>query len=996
MSTWRLSQRNWRRILSGDLQAVKASDAISTILDELALALEGDLRRDRTYRRIYATDASVYAKEPVAVAFPRSQSDIEQLLTFSRTTGVPLLARGAGTSLAGQVVGDGLIVDFGRYMNAILEIDAEGCCARVQPGVIQDELNRVAGEHGLLLGPDTSTGNRAMLGGMIGNNSCGSRSILYGTTRDHVRSLEVILADGSHHRLTDWSAHEVEAVIAGDGPLSTIVAGLRKIVAGNEPLIRERFPAENVRRRNSGYALDYLTQTVLVDPAGQPLNLGRFLCGSEGTLALVIEATVNLEPVPAARGLVVAHFDSLAKALAAVQTSLSFQPSAVELIDRPLLELTKGQIEQRRNRFFIDGDPDAVLLVEVFGESEDQIDDRLGGLSDRLESEGGAYSCVRIANDRMSRVWALRKAALGLLMGLPGDAKPVAFVEDTAVAVERLPAFIERFQGVMAKHQTECVYYGHASVGELHMRPILDLKRSDHVERLAAIGGDIADLVAEFRGSLSGEHGDGRVRSPFIGRVMGDEIVELFRRVKTLFDPAGLLNPGKIVDPLPVDADLRYPPERVPSEVSTVFHFEEGGLTRAVEKCNGAGVCRKLATAGGTMCPSYMVTQDELHSTRGRANLFRSLLWERDPEAVMASSSLYEALDLCLQCKGCMSECPASVDMAKLKSEFLQHHWDVHGLPLRVRAIGHIALLNRLALVFPRLSNAVLRVGPIARVLRAFLGFHPSRQIPAFATTRLRRWFRKRAATRQGETVGQVALFLDEFTDAHDPAIGRAAVELLEGLGYEVLLPKHVDSGRPLISKGLLRAASKRARRNVEILAPLADAGIPILGLEPSAALTLVDEYPALVPEAQRADARKLAGAVRLIGDFIAEVHSLRDLSGYFDAEHRKILLHGHCHQKALVGIDGCVAALSIPTGHEVAVTDAGCCGMAGSFGYDRDHHDISMAIAEQRLFPAIRSAPEGTVVVAPGFSCRHQISDGLGVKALHPVQVLRSALQAR
>ena len=960
----------------------------------LRATLQGEVRTDETHRAIFATDASIYSETPEAVAFPKNERDLLTLVTHANETDSCLIPRAAGTSLAGQVVGSGLVVDIGRHMNTILELDENNRSVRVEPGVIQDDLNRFLGPSGLLFGPDTSTSSRAMIGGMMGNNSCGSRSIRYGTTREHVLGCRAILADGSTYDFKDWDSEQLAEQTASDVRLARLLNGLRDIVDRYRPQIDSRFPKEEVIRRNTGYALDYLAKTVLLEPEGEPLNLAKFLCGSEGTLAVWTEATLNCEPKPEASGVVVAHFETLRAALEATVEVVKLNPSAVELIDKPILDRTLDQLQQRRNRFFIEGDPEAVLIIEFFGDSEEDVTKKKAEVSAALTDGGKSYYCADIAADRVHQVWALRKAGLGLLMGIRGDFKPVAFVEDTAVAVEDLPEYIDEYSAIMARYGVECVYYGHASVGELHLRPSLNLKDSAEVDKLKGIGKEVAELVGKYNGSLSGEHGDGRVRSPFIADFMGEELAEAFREVKALWDPDNRLNPGKIVDPKPVEADLRTHVDTATPEVPTTFSFDrEMGIVRATEKCNGAGACRKLDGAGGVMCPSYRATRDELHSTRGRANLMRTLLTSGDPEKTFESEELYQALSLCLACKGCKTECSASVDLAKLKSEFLQQYRDKKGTPLAVRAFAWIAAINRLGSIVPWLTNFVMRNRVLSGVLRRILGVHKNRHLPPLSRTSFRRWLSGRSLKTNTQH-GSIVLFVDEFTDYQDAVVGRDSVELLEALGYDVATPKHADSGRPLISKGMLRAARKRAIKNVHTLFPFAEAGHKIVGLEPSAALTLVDEYPDLVPPAMLSKAKLVAEQTQLLEDFLAEEHDKRDLSDYFVTEERAVLLHGHCHQKALVGTGGALSALSIPAGYRAELIDAGCCGMAGSFGYETEHYDLSMQIGESRLFPAVRSADAETIIAAAGFSCRHQIYDGTQRKALHPAQVLRRALR--
>lgn len=969
---------------------------INRKLTQLNERLTGEVRFDDVHQHLYATDASIYCERPVGVAFPKNNDDVKQLIRFATDTGIPLIPRTAGTSLAGQVVGSGLVVDLGRFMTAILDTSFPDREVRVEPGVIQDELNRFLDEHSLVFGPDTSTGNRAMIGGMIGNNSCGSHSILYGTTREHLKAAKVLLSDGTAVELTDWDASQVDQIAGQKDRLGEIVSGLRTLVKENTDEIRSGFPDARIKRRNTGYALDYLLSTVLADPNGAELNLAKFLCGSEGTLALVTEALLNVDPKPTHIGVCVPHFDTLQSALKATKIAVGLEPSAVELIDKKILDLTLNQREHRHNRFFIEGDPAAILVVEFFRDSSEAVEKAKRELNNRLVKEGLCYATADIEANQIKKVWALRKAGLGLLMGMINDEKPVAFVEDTAVAVDDLPAYIDRFQSIMNQNDTDCVFYGHASVGELHLRPLVDLKTHQGVNKLDKVAREVADLVGEFRGSLSGEHGDGRVRSPYIKHAMGSGLVAVFKQVKDLWDPAGIFNPHKIVDPVEATKKLRSSVDQPVPSLPTVFTYEaDGSLLAHIERCNGAGACRKLPDAGGGMCPSYMVTKEELHTTRGRANLFRQLLAERGPQETMAATELVEAFDLCLACKSCKRECPASVDMTKLKAEFFQHYWESHRVPIKVLSVGYIAKFNKLALLMPRVANWFLLNRFFGPLFRKILGFAPNIPFPLFSPLSFKRWFKRRKTSHlTGEPIKTVALFADEFTDANDLDVGQAAVELLERLGYRVVIPKHVDSGRPLLSKGLVRAAAKRIQRNVDYLKPIAEQGIPILGLEPSATATLVDEALDLVPKHQLKDAQIVAEAVSMLDDFLASEAQQRNLAASFDAQKRKILFHGHCHQKAVLSTEGSLDALRIPLGHEVEMIDAGCCGMAGAFGYEAKHQLFSQQVFELKLAAAVRCADDTTRISASGFSCRHQITNLTGRRAQHPAQILRDALK--
>lgn len=952
-------------------------------------ALDGELRFDALHRRLYAQDASIYAQQPAGVAFPRHTADVQALVRISAATGQPLIPRAAGTSLAGQCVGDGLVVDTGRHMHEILELNVAERWVRVQPGVILDELNRYLAPHGLFFGPDTSTSNRCMIGGMVGNNSCGSHSILYGNTMRHVLELGVVFADGTYELLKPWDAAELARQRERDDALGAGLRALLAIADEHQTLIDRTYPPREVVRRNTGYPLDDVTHRAPYGDGGD-FSLARFMCGTEGTLGITTEVKLNLVDLPTHKLLVAAHFHDLHEALVATVIAVGHEPAAVELIDRNILEQTKTNLEQRKNRFFIEGDPDAILVIEFYRDSEEALQRAADEVIAALQAAGHgyAYPIVRAPDD--ARVWAMRKAGLGLLMGVVGDEKAVSVIEDTAVPVADLPDYVSDIQALMAEHGTNTVYHAHASVGELHIRPSLNLKLRSDVEKMDAIAAATADLVRKYNGSLSGEHGDGRVRAPYLERFFGEEVYALHRELKAAFDPRNIMNPGKIVDPAPVDADLRYEPDVPTPEVDTLFDWSSDlGFVRAVEKCNGAGACRKQATAGGTMCPSYMATQDERDTTRGRANVFRQLLLE-GPDTAMASHTLYDAMDLCLSCKGCKRECPANVDLARLKAEFQQHYWDAHGVQLSAWLFGNYARLSKLAAIAPALANFVMTFALTRWVMGLLMGLAPQRQLPLFAPQTFRRWFASHAPAKHERAVW---LFIDPFTEFTEPELGRAAVAVLEAAGYRVELFGVEDDGRTMLSKGLVRAAKALVNRN---LAQVADAlkahpERKVLGLEPSALLTFTDEWLDLATPEQRATAQDLASRAMLIDDFLAAAHDAGELAVDW-AGAGEVILHGHCHQKALVGTAGTEAILRA-AGYDVQTLATGCCGMAGSFGYEKKHYDVSQKVGELVLFPALRAAEEDALVCAPGTSCRHQIADGVQRSAHHPIVLLQRAL---
>ena len=1000
---------------------------------QLAARLAGELRFDATTRTLYATDASEYQEQPAAVALPRTEADLRELIAFAHRHGLGLVPRTAGTSLAGQVVGSGVVVDVGRHLNRIVAIDPAARRVRVQPGVVRNELNLALRPHGLFFPPETSTANRAMIGGMVGNNSCGANSIVHGTVREHLVSARGFLSDGSTATFGPLTPAEFAAKCAGPNQLETrIYRAVRDLLApaANRALIRENYPKPAVTRRNTGYALDRLMDCAVFDPESpRPFNLCQLLAGSEGTLFLGVEFELNCEPLPPPGALLCAHFATIQDALHATLIAMRHRPFGCELIDRHILECTKANLEQARNRFFVEGDPGAVLVVEIRDARPAAVEARLRTIADELRAAGLGYAFPVVRGDDCNRVWDLRRAGQGLMMNVPGDAKPREVVEDTAVAVADLPAYIAEFDALLRdKYGISSVYYAHAGAGELHTRPLFDLKTAEGLRFFRGIATDVAVLVKKYRGSLSGEHGDGRLRGEFIPFMVGPECFALMRRVKETFDPRGIFNPGKIIDTPPMDTSLRHGPEQPTPEYKTVFNFSATqGVLRAAEKCNGVGECRKSHLMGGTMCPSFMATRDERDTTRARANLLRHVLTEsRADMNAWDSEAVADVMDLCLSCKGCKSECPSNVDVARLKAEWQQHYHDVHGVPLRSRLVANFARSMRLAALAPRAYNWLITAPDVARWLRRIAGFAPGRSLPLLHATTLAAWHARHANQTgiRGESAsahsvarqeaghpsstrvpdgqgparpfprGRVHLFCDEFTNYHDAPIGIKAVQLLNRLGYEVVIPAHVESGRAQLSKGLVREAQALAIRNVELLAAVVTRDAPLIGIEPSAILGFRDEYPDLVPDRLRDAAQALARQALLLEEFIArEADAGRIDPAAFNARPQAITLHGHCHQKALSSVKPTVRMLELPAGHRVTVIPSGCCGMAGSFGYEREHFALSQQIGELVLFPAVRAAPADTLVAAPGTSCRHQIKDGTGRIALHPVEILHAAL---
>lgn len=965
--------------------------------NELRARLKGDLYTGDAMRLLYATDASAYRELPAAVCRPDDSGDIRLLIDFARKMKISLIPRTAGTSLAGQVVGDGIIVDVSRYMTRILELNVEEHWVRVQPGVVLDELNNFLQPYGLFFGPETSTSNRCMIGGMVGNNACGAHSLVYGSTRNHTLEIKTLLSDGSEAIFGRLSNEGFLSKCTLNSLEGQIYRSIQEILQNpeNQQEIRAQYPDPEVERRNTGYALDLLLETAPFTAGKPDFNFCTLLAGSEGTLAFSTEITLNLVPLPPKENaLICIHCHTLDEAFEANLVALKHKPVAVELMDHFILERTKDNITQRKNRFFIQGEPAAILVVELALESRDAIDAVASGLIAHMKKAGFGYHFPIIYGDDIKKVWALRKAGLGLLSNIPGDKKPVAVIEDTAVNPAVLPAYMADFRKMLKRLGLECVFYAHIATGELHLRPVLDLKDPNDVELFYTVGLETAKLVKKYRGSLSGEHGDGRLRGEFIPLMIGHHNYQLLRKIKATWDPNGIFNPGKITDTPRMNASLRYKPGQQTREIDTVFDFSESmGIVRAAEQCNGSGDCRKSEQFAGTMCPSYQATRDENTTTRARANILREFLTHSEKTNPFDHQEIYDIMDLCLSCKGCKSECPSNVDIAKYKAEFLQHYYDANGIPLRTRMIAYINSFNKLGSIFPGLYNFFLKNSFTSGLMKKTIGFAPKRSIPLLYKSTLRAWHKK---NKQNPANGKlVYLFADEFTNYNDVELGIAAIKALNKLGYRVEIPNHIESGRTFLSKGFLRKAKKIAEKNVQLLSPLVSREHPLVGIEPSAILTFRDEYIDLTFGALKSKALELSRHCFLFEDFImAEVNAGNIRKEQFTGEARQIRLHGHCHQKALASTASTRFMLELPIEYKVDEIKSGCCGMAGSFGYESEHYDVSMKVGELVLFPEIRKTKQETTLAAPGTSCRHQIMDGTGRKALHPVEVFWESLK--
>ncbi|MBT1700775.1 FAD-binding protein [Fulvivirgaceae bacterium PWU4] len=962
--------------------------------------LEGDLFTDETTRKLYATDASAYREIPVAVAIPKTEEDLVKLIRFARENKTSIIPRTAGTSLAGQVVGAGIVVDVSKHFNRILEVNAEEKWARVQPGIVRDDLNQHLKSYGYYFAPETSTANRAMIGGMIGNNSCGSNSVVYGSTREHLLEVDTILADGSKVWFGPLTEQEFSTRVNSNN--STLEQSLYKHIhnmlsdAGNIREIEKEFPKHAVHRRNTGYAIDMLARMQPFNREGQPFNFSSLIAGSEGTLAFVTSAKIRLTPLePPHKKLVCIHCRSIDESLRANLVALQHRPSAVELMDHYVFEATKRNLGQVENRFFIEGDPQAILVAELTRDSVARVDADAAALIEDLKQQGLGYSYPVVGGDDIKKVWNLRKAGLGLLSNVPGDEKPVPVIEDTAVDVQDLPAYIADVGEVLKKHGLYSVHYAHAGSGELHLRPIIDLKKTEGVKLFRTIAEEIATLVKKYNGSLSGEHGDGRLRGEFIPQMIGEHNYKLIKDLKRVWDPGNIFNPGKIVDTPPMDTFLRFDKGQVTKEFDTMLDFSENlGILRAAEQCNGSGDCRKTEISGGTMCPSYMATRHEKDTTRARANILREMITRSDKANSFAHEEIAEVMDLCLSCKGCKSECPSNVDMGKLKQEWQYQYYKEKGVPFRSRMIGNFALGMKLASAMPWGYRLVFGNKALGNFAKSVIGFAKDRSMPHLSPVSWKKWFTTQFKPVTKQPRKTVYLFIDELLNYNEAEIGITTVKLLDKLGYGIKVLNHYDSGRSFLSKGLLKEAQALARKNVALYKDHITHETPLVGVEPSAILTFRDEYPDLLRGAEKEAALKISHHTLMIEEFLSKELDAGNIDPKLFKEQRALIkVHGHCQQKALSTLTHVKKILTRLGNNEVHMIASGCCGMAGSFGYEKEHYELSMQIGELVLFPTVRKQPENVIIAAAGTSCRHQIKDGTGRRAQHPVEILWQSL---
>ena len=954
----------------------------------------GELYLDALHRTIYATDASAYRMLPEAVAIPKTTNDIKLLIDFAKRNKTTLIPRAAGTSLAGQCVGKGIVVDASKHFNKIIDFNKKTKTVKVQPGVIRDQLNEFLKPHGLFFGPNTSTSNRCMIGGMVGNNSSGTTSIQYGVTRDKVLTLNTILSDGSQVRFGSISKDKFQEKMKQN----SVEGAIYKMISDEfskettQKEITKEFPKPNIHRRNTGYALDAIIDSEIFSNSSKPINIAKLLCGSEGTLAFTTEITLKLDDLPPKHTvLIAAHFTTIDESLKAVVHAMDYNLYMCELMDKTILDCTKDNREQLKNRFFIEGDPEAILMLEIRANKLERAKTQAKHVIDHLKEHDFGYAFPILLNNDIDKAIELRKAGLGLLGNIVGDKKAVPCIEDTAVELKDLPEYIKEFTAIMDKYSQKAVYYAHAGAGELHLRPMLNLKKAADVHLFRQITHETALLVKKYGGSFSGEHGDRIVKAEFIPIMIGEKNYELVKKIKFTFDPHNIFNKGKIVDPFQMDEHLRYEKDRIEPKIETILDFSDSkGILRAAEKCNGSADCRKPSFAGGTMCPSYRATKNEKDSTRARANALREVLTTSKETNRFNSEELKKVFDLCLSCKACASECPSNVDVATLKAEFQYQYYKTNGIPFRTKLLASNNKWNNLGSKFPIFTNAILK----SSVAKKVMGIASKRSIPKLYKTTFFKWFQKHKESFKKQTFknGELYLFVDEFTNHYDVEIGIDAVTLLSHLGFKVYITNHVESGRSYISKGILNKAKEIANTNVSIFKNLIGSEIPLVGIEPSAILTFRDEYLRLANDKQAA--QTLSKNTFTIEEFIdTNIKQGKINSNSFCQEVKTIKIHGHCHQKALSNMSHTFNMLSLPKNYSVTIMNTGCCGMAGSFGYEKEHYELSMQIGEQSLFNKLRNVDEATIIVASGTSCRHQIGDGVYKMSKHPISVLRKAM---
>ena len=968
----RLIQEKSRKSTNSDLQ------------EELIRSIQGEVRFDEISRQMYSTDGSIYSILPIGVTIPSNSDDVSAIIEICNKNNVAILPRGGGTSLSGQTVNSAVVIDFSKYMNKIIEINSDEKWVITEPGITIDNLNESVKKYNLHFTPDPSTKSRANVGGAMGNNSCGAHSIIYGKTVDQVKEMEVILSDGNKTNFSEITGNSLEYKLSQNNLESQIYKGVLDISDKAKSEINKRFP--KVNRRVGGYNLD------LIHPKDNKINLVNIMVGSEGTLAAVTKAKLNLEPLPKFTGLAILHFKDLIESMEATVAVLDENPAAVEHIGQMIITQARKSLGFSRNLDFLQGDPSDILVVEVNGNSEKEINSKLNNLGNKMKKINLSYAITNITDpSKQAQVWAMRQAGLGLMMNIPGDAKPIPFVEDTAISPEKLPEYIKRFDEIVKANGTEAGYYGHAAEGCLHVRPTINLKKSEGINRMIKIADEISDLVKEFEGSMSGEHGDGIVRGVWTEKMFGTKLVDNFRELKKSFDPSGIMNPGKIFDTPKMGENLRYGTSYKMKKIETILDFsEEGGFEGAIEKCNGVGACRKINA--GVMCPSYMATREEIHTTRGRANALRGALSGVINNDLFTDKKMLDVLDLCLECKSCKSECPSNVDMAKIKYEFLNNYYKKNKIPIRSKLIGNIGNIYKyISGPQAKLFNTINRL-PISKyILEKTIGIDHRRNIPPVSDHTFENWFNKRESISTNSR-GKILFFHDTYINYIHPNVGKAAIKILESAGYEVVISERKCCGRPMISKGLLEDAKKNTDYNTKILTKYINQGIKIVGVEASCMSVMKDEFPDLAED--RKMALKISKNTHTIQDLLLEIQNDGKQQILWNEEVKDLLLLVHCHERALEGVNKALNSLNIPPNFSANIIDSGCCGMAGSFGMEKEHYEISTKIAEDRLLPNLRKSKENQEIVVTGISCHDQIKDLSNKNPRYLVEVLAEAIR--
>ncbi len=960
----------------------KPNSATRDLEADLRASLGGEVRFDAVAKQMYSTDASIYQIEPIGVVIPRDAGDVQATIEICHQNGVSVLPRGGGTGLSGQTVNHAIVIDFSKYMHNVLEINPEEKWVKAQTGITIDGLNSQLKSSGLFFTPDPSTASRANIGGAMGNNSCGTHSLIYGLTVDHVLEMDLTLSDGSQIVVGRQDGAALKSRLALSGFEGDIYRGVSEISARASALVEARFP--KILRRVGGYNIDRTA-----NPAS--LNLADVMVGSEGTLAAVTGAKLNLVPIPKYKVFGVVHFNSIIEAMEATVVILEEEPAAIEHTGSIIINQARKSLGFSRSLGFLQGDPTDVLFVEFTGDDEAEVRSKLDRLSEKLVRLKLGYATTKLYTAaEQVQIGEFRRANQGLLMSVGGQAKPLAFVEDTAVSPEKLPEYVKRFDEVVKSHGTSAGYYGHASVGCLHIRPLIDPKTSSGIEKMEAISKDIAELVMEFGGSFSGEHGDGIVRGHWAEKLFGSDLVQAFRDIKSTFDPTGIMNPGKIIDTPDIKDNLRIGPTYKTTPVVTRMNFDaEDGFAGAVEMCVGVGACRQLHT--GAMCPSFMATREEEHSTRGRASALRGVLSGTLKQDSFTSKRMLEVLDLCLGCKSCKSECPANVDMAKIKYEYLYQYYKDRKVPLASKLVADIHLISSMSAPVAPLANAVTQSFPVRLLFEKVAGFDRSRPSPKVVRNTFQKWFAKHKP-QSSNTRGKIVLFHDTFMNFNHPSIGMSATRVLEALGFEVVVLKDRKCcGRPMISKGLLDQAGENARFNVDLMHPYVQQGVKIVGCEASCVSAMTDDWPDLLDSDEKA--KQVAGAVITIEELLVETTGDEGQQIEWSDAEKQVKFFGHCHQRALTGTSSSLEALNLPPGFSATEISAGCCGMAGSFGYEKAHLDVATKAGEDRLFPVIRSTESSTEIATSGVSCREQIGFNTERESRHVVEILADAL---